>query len=98
MQRIGLYAILLFLVGCYDFNYEHPTFQQLKKEQYEVRSFTQVYALWGLVTIDQDRILCSSNQNLVKVEGKMGFFQYIFTSMTGGLITIKTVNNYCQTI
>jgi hypothetical protein len=94
MRKILTIALMCaLLTSCFEHNYKSSEY-----DNYGVktkRQFTQVYLLWGYITIDKDRELCKESENLIFVGQDVSFLNFIFSSITGGLVDLATTKYEC---
>lgn len=91
-KLLTMSLISLMLTSCFSHNYkiqDYDTYTRTSKE------FTQVYLLWGIISLDGDRTLCNQNETLVYVGQNVNLWHLIFTLITGGLVDFTKIKYEC---
>jgi hypothetical protein len=95
MKKITSLILILVLTGCFDHHYKVQNIDQYTITE---RSFTQVYLLFGLISLDGEREICESGESIVSINQHIGFWHIIFTSITGGLVDFSKITYQCGTL
>ena len=90
---LPLLCIAMMLQGCFDYTYKVSNYSNYDKTN--TIQHTKVHLFYGIITIDDNDIICSKDETIIYVEHGIHGWQIIATLFTGGLIDFTGIKIEC---
>ena len=86
-------CIAMMLSGCFDYTYKVSNYSNYNKTN--TVQHTKVHLFYGIITIDDNDIICSKDEAIISVEHGIHGWQIIATLFTGGMIDFTGIKIEC---